>query len=179
MNLFLLSQSVRLAAWMHCNRHVVKMILETTQLLYTAAHMGGVQKFTLKPYRKTHAWHPTAIWVRETRENWRFAIRFGLALCRQYTMLYKKKHKCEEHLRCLLKLGYHAPLETRPIKNKRGAMRNGCTPFPLAMPEECVCYTNGKPDAVLSYRKYYEVKNKEWTKKGRPMKWCTKHYGRV
>ena len=176
MNLFLLSSSKRKGARMHCNRHVVKMILETTQLLWTAVHVGGVdvEKLPIKAYRKTHMWHPTAIWVRKTPKNWAFAVAFGLELCAEYTRRYGKVHKCEAHLRFLRKFGYVEPLERRAIKNKCGAMKNGCTPFPLAMPEDCVVYKGGKPHAVRSYRKYYARKNREWTEKGRGMTWNTK-----
>ena len=157
---------------MHCNRHVVKMILETTQLLWTAVHASGIpmDAFDVQPYRKTHEWHPTAIWVRQSAKNWRFAVDFGLELCKEYTRRYKKVHKCEKHLHLIKRIGYQPPLETRKIKSICGPMKNECTPFPLAMPTECVVYKNGVPNAVRSYRKYYKVKNDEWTKKGRPMK---------
>lgn len=174
MNLFLLSRSKQKSARLHCNRHVVKMILETTQLLWTGIHMGGVDvcKLPIKAYRKTHSWHPTAIWVRESSTNWRFTVEFGLALCAEYTRRYGKRHKCEDHLVFFRRFGYVEPLERRPIKNKRGSMKNGCTPFPLAMPDDCVVYKRGSPHAVRSYRKYYKRKNKDWTEKGRPMLWC-------
>ena len=176
MNLFLLSSSKRKSARLHCNRHVVKMVLETTQLLWTAVHVGGIDVATLpiKAYRKTHAWHPTAIWVRETSKNWEFTVAFGLALCTEYTRRYGKHHKCEMHLQFLRRFGYVEPQERRPIKSKCGPLTNGCTPFPLAMPDECVVYKKGCPHAVKSYRKYYESKNKDWVEKGRPMVWDIK-----
>ncbi len=173
MNLFLLSRSRRKGARMHCNRHVVKMILETTQLLWTGVHVGGVDvsnRTELKPYRKTHTWHPTAIWVRESPRNWSFAVSFGLELCKEYTRRYRKHHKCEAHLRFFRRLGYCPPLETRPIRHPRGAMVRGCTPLPLAMPESCVVYEKGEPNAVESYRRYYALKNAQWAAAGRPMR---------
>ena len=173
MNLFLLSRSRRRGAKRHCNRHVVKMILETTQLLWTSVHMSGmdVDKLPLRPYRKTHVWHPTAMWVRETPRNWEFAVELGLALCAEYTRRFKKRHACETHLRFLKQLGYCPPLETREYTRPRGPMKGGCTPLPLAMPSDCVVYQKGVPNAVASYRKYYGRKRREWASLGRPMRW--------
>jgi hypothetical protein len=42
MNIFVLSRCPRAAARLHCDKHVVKMILETAQLLYTARGAGVV-----------------------------------------------------------------------------------------------------------------------------------------
>lgn len=173
MNLFLLSRSRRRGAKRHCNRHVIKMILETTQLLWTGVRMSNVDMKTLKirAYRKTHAWHPTAMWVRETPKNWDFTLQFGLELCKEYTRRYHRRHKCERHLHFIRKLGYCKPLETRPYTAPRGAMKGGCTPLPLAMPDDCVVYQKGVPNAVASYRKYYNRKGREWAALGRPMSW--------
>ena len=174
MNLFLLHLKRKTNARMHCNRHVVKMVLETTQLLWTAVWMGGTDmtRFEMTPYRKTHVWHPTSIWVRESPKNWAYALAFGLQLCKEYTRRYHKHHKCEAHLRYLRRLGYFPPVETREIKKQRGDMGNGCTPFPLAMPEECMLEgSDGRWDPVRSYSKYYEMKRAEWKTNKRPMKW--------
>lgn len=177
MNLFLLHLRRRVNARKYCNRHAIKIILEITQMLWTAVWMSGTDmtKFAMTPYRKTHMWHPTSIWVRECPKNWAYAVSFALELCKEYTRRYHKQHKCRAHLLYLRRLGYYPPAETREIKNARGDMHNGCTPFPLAMPEECVVVDKqGRVDPVLSYLKYYETKRVEWKSKGRPMKWDAK-----
>lgn len=146
-------------------------------MLWTAVWMSGADmtKFAIKPYRKTHMWHPTGIWVRESPKNWAYTILFALELCKEYTRRYHKQHKCRVHLLYLRRLGYFAPAETREIKNARGDMHNGCTPFPLAMPEECVVVDHaGQVDPVGSYTKYYDTKRNEWKSKGRPMCWDIK-----
>lgn len=177
MNLFLLHRKHKKNARKHCNRHVVKMVLETAQLLWASAHCGGapLENLSVTPYKLTHKWHPTAIWVRKTRQNWLYTLKFAFTLSAEYTRRYKKIHKCHAHFVALKKLGYYPPLETRPIKNKCGAIKNSdCTPFPCAMPEECLVYRNNRVDAVRSYKRYYKKKNKEWKEKGRPMKYTTK-----
>ena len=177
MNLFLLSKKHKKNARMHCNRHCVKMILEACQLLYAAAHVGGapLENLEHKAYRLTHKWHPTSIWVRKSRHNWAYTMNFALELCAEYTRRYGKVHSCQKHFVQLGKIGYYPPTETRPIKNVCGIIKGTeCTPFPLAMPVECVVYKNGKADPVKSYRTYYATKNEEWKKNGRAMKFTTK-----
>lgn len=178
MNLFLLHRKHAKNVRKHCNRHVVKMVLETAQLLWAAARCGGapLDNLDVTPYKMTHKWHPTAIWVRKTLENWKYTMEFAFTLSKEYTRRYGKVHKCHAHFVALRKLGYYAPLERRAIKNKCGVIkRSKCTPFPLAMPEECVVFRNNKIDPVRSYRKYYKIKSKEWAEKGRPMKYTTKY----
>lgn len=182
MNYFLLHRKHLKNVLKYCNRHVVKMILETAQLLYTAAHCGNapLHKTGIKPYKKTHEWHPTAIWVRESRHNWEYIMDFAFTLSKHYTLRYNRVHKCHAHFIALRKIGYFPPLRRRPIKNKCGLIKNTkCTPFPCAMPDECIVYKNDHVDVVKSYRKYYRMKNKEWTKKGRPMKFETKFYKKL
>ena len=177
MNLFLLSRKHKKNVRYHCNKHVVKMILETCQLLYAAAHVGGapLEGLEHKPYKLTHKWHPTSIWVRKSRNNWNYALKFAVELCEEYTRRYGKVHACAKHFKQLAKIGYYPPMETRPIKNVCGKIKGTeCTPFPLAMPVECVVYKDGEVDPVRSYKRYYRTKYKEWKENGRPMKWSTK-----
>lgn len=177
MNFFILSYDKKKNAHAYCNRHVIKMILELCQLLYACAHVGGapLESMEVKPYKLTHKWHPTSIWVRECKENWLYTMKFAVALCKEYTRRYQKHHSCEKHLTALFELGYYWPRERRPIKNVCGRLkRTKCTPFPLAMPKECIVYKNKKASVKRSYQKYYRKKNKEWTAKGRGMKFTTK-----
>ena len=62
MNIFYLSNDPVQAAAYQYNKHVVKMILETAQLLCTAHH--ELQSAVDVPYKPTHRTHPSAIWVR-------------------------------------------------------------------------------------------------------------------
>jgi hypothetical protein len=187
MNLFLLHRKHKKNVLKYCNRHVVKMVLETAQLLYTAAHCGNapLHKTGIKHYKKTHVWHPTSVWVRESRHNWEYTIRFAFTLSKHYTIRYNKVHKCHTHFIALRKLGYFPPKIIRPVKKKRGKVKEikygiikntKCTAFPCAMPDNCIVYKNDAVDVCKSYRKYYKQKNKEWKIKGRPMKFETKFY---
>lgn len=89
MNIFLLDKDPKLAAQYHCDKHVVKMVLETAQLLCSIHEQGEA------PYRRTHYNHPCAKWVRECENNYTWAVCFGLELCREYTHRYGKVHKSQ------------------------------------------------------------------------------------
>ena len=90
MNIFVLDYNPTRAAKMQCDKHVVKMALETAQLLCTA-FPGGTA-----PYKLTHFNHPCAIWCRESLKNYNWLIDHGIALCDEYQHRYGKTHKSKE-----------------------------------------------------------------------------------
>lgn len=140
MNIFVLDYNPTLAAQYHCDRHVVKMILETAQLLSTAHHVWGLRS-AAKVYRPTHVNHPCALWARQTPLNYAWAYSLLKALCTEYTFRYNKTHKTEALLESL---DYHRLFgDIAPRPNS----------FVLAMPDECK-----RRDAVESYRNYYLTK---------------------
>ena len=102
MNIFYLSPDAIEAARMACDKHVVKMILESTQLLYTAQHVAGgnLDYCPYTPYKIAHKNHPCAIWCRTTIENYNWLCELALAYCEEYKHRYgyHKEHSCEKHL---------------------------------------------------------------------------------
>ena len=81
MNVFFLDREPVVAAKYHCDRHVVKMIVETAQLLSTACHMVGADDNDL--YKKTHVNHPSSVWVRSSRHHYVWTLRLLVALCKE------------------------------------------------------------------------------------------------
>ena len=159
MNIFVLDYNPEVAAEYHCDKHVVKMILESAQLLSTAHRLlDGVEgiKYSksgarLKDwklpdarqdelYAASHVNHPCAIWCRASINNYFWLYRLFVALGIEYTKRYKKHHLTIEKLADALCL--------EPDNIKIGEL----TPFALAMPDECK--TN---DPVESYRNYYKT----------------------
>lgn len=65
------------------------MTLETAQLLCSAFPEGEA------PYKRSHYKHPSSIWLRQSRENYRWTLMHGLALAKEYTERYGKVHKSE------------------------------------------------------------------------------------
>ena len=141
MNIFFLDFNPRRAAEYHCDKHVVKMILETAQLLYCVHWVLHPESIPAGAYRKTHPNHPCAIWARESLDNYTWLCELGLELCREYTFRYDKIHKTESHLFWLM-------------KNPPALSRMGITQIRLAMPDEYKL-----PNPVEAYRKYY-IENK-------------------
>ena len=137
MNIFFLSFNPRRAAEYHCDKHVVKMILETAQLLYTAHWIATRSALPQNAYRKTHYNHPCAIWARTSLSNYVWLAQLGLALCAEYTFRYGRIHSTESHLRWL-------------AANLPDVADYGITKLPQAMPDE---YKH--PNPVQAYRRYY------------------------
>lgn len=144
MNIFVLDERPELAASYACDKHVVKQILETAQLLSTAHHMldGEDIRLKLKPliYKSTHKNHPCSIWARENVANYSWLAIYGELLCFEYTRRYQKTHKTEKLMK-MLSMYVPKNITTKPIKR---------TPFPQCMPDE---YKND--DVVEAYRAYY------------------------
>lgn len=153
MNIFFIDDvnDIDLIARSHYDKHVVKMILETAQILSTVNRCCGLEQ----GYKATHKNHPMTLWAGESLENWIWLRRLGLSLCKEYTYRYNKIHKTQKVIEELLE---------PPIVNK------GFTIPPQCMPEEYRCDEN---EYVQAYRNYY-IKDKghiaKWTKREMP-KW--------
>lgn len=136
MNIFVLDLDPVKCAEYHVDKHAVKMVLETSQILCGVHHMIGSDLDI--PYRLSHKNHPCSIWARECIENYVWLCDLGLELCKEYTYRYGKRHKSQDVIEWC-------------IENKPQLRENGdITPFALAMPDECKV---GGP--VKSYREYY------------------------
>jgi len=89
MNIFYLDEDPVKAAKVQYNKHVVKMILESAQMLCTAHHHYGNDSV---PYKKAHYNHPSTVWVRQNSKQYRWLFHHMLALGDEYTKRYGKKH---------------------------------------------------------------------------------------
>lgn len=92
MNIFVINEDPTVCAKYLDNKRVVKMTLETAQLLSTAIWICGGEG----PYKKTHENHPCSIWVRKARGNYIWLLSYFKALGEEYTRRYKKVHKSIE-----------------------------------------------------------------------------------
>lgn len=136
MNIFLLDTDTRKCAHYHCDKHVVKMILETAQLLCGVHHMTD-QVTDQVPYKLSHKNHPCAIWSRESLSNYLYLCDLGLELCKEYTYRYGKRHKSQDVIEWC-------------VTNKPNICDKEFTEPARAMPNEY------KVDSVVeSYRNYY------------------------
>jgi hypothetical protein len=136
MNIFFLDENPTLSAKYHVDKHVVKMILETAQLLCSVHHVTD-QVTDQVPYKLSHKNHPCAIWARESLSNYLYLCELGLELGKEYTYRYGKRHKSIDVINwCII--------------NKPNIPDIGFTTPARAMPDEF------KVDSVVeSYRNYY------------------------
>ena len=72
MNIFVLDKSPIISAQMQCDKHIVKMPLETAQMLCSVWHRYG-QGMNV-PYKEAHKNHPCTLWAMETRSNYEWAF---------------------------------------------------------------------------------------------------------
>ena len=142
MNIFFLDENPTLSAQYHVDKHVVKMILETAQLLCSVHHVTD-QVTDQVPYKLSHKNHPCAVWARQSLSNYLYLCELGLELGKEYTHRYGKRHKSIDVINwCII--------------NKPNLIENGdITEFALAMPDECKI-----GNSVESYREYY-IKHKQ------------------
>lgn len=133
MNIFYLDKNTTKCAEYHNDKHVVKMILETAQLLCGAHWSTGGEA----PYKLSHKNHPCSIWVRKDLNNYLWLCDLGVKLCWEYNHRYGKTHKTYDVLLWC-------------AENHPDIPNNKFTPPPLAMPDEYKerCH-------VQSYRNYY------------------------
>lgn len=148
MNIFVVDNNPVTAAKMLCDKHIVKMPLESAQMASAVAIRHGYNSI----YRLTHKNHPCTLWAGDTYENWLWLMRHGKALCQEYTLRYGKTHKCEAVLDFYLERKFCPP---------DGKLTNHA----LAMPDKYIV-----SDSVESYRNYY-VGEKQFFKNGSRPTW--------
>jgi hypothetical protein len=180
MNIFAIESSPIDCAKSMVDKHVVKMILETAQLLSTAHRILDGQMVEGKKmvagslpvrwrkfkkwklpderedilYSATHINHPSAVWCRLSNNNYNWLYAHFLALLDEYTFRYGKVHKCASLVDAL---------RSPPHNIAVGYL----TPVTPAMPEEYKVSGN----TVESYRNYYRVakaRMHKWTKREPP-----------
>ena len=152
MNIFFLDYDTQKCAQYHCDKHVVKMVLETAQLLCGVHHMTDQVTTNYRsstdqvPYKLSHKNHPCAIWARESLSNYLYLCDLGLELCKEYTYRYGKRHKSQEIIEWCL-------------TNKPQIVDKNFTTPPKAMPDEYKVN-----DVIQSYRNYYNGAKKDFAK---------------
>lgn len=157
MNIFYLHPDPVVCAAMHCDKHVVKMILEYGQMLSTAHRvLDGVpimREGSKRPvvcgyemadpamevlYKATHKNHPSNVWVRQSSEHYAWLMELFVALSFEYERRYNKQHMTFTKL--------FKALTSPPTR----IAHDPFVPPPQAMPDE---YKDD--DAITAYRRFY------------------------
>jgi hypothetical protein len=150
MNIFVLDKDIEKCAEFHCDQHVVKMILESVQMLCTALNKKGIST----PYKSTHINHPCVLWVERSFNNFCWLKNLTFALNDEYRFRFEKDvdHKSISVLRQITKYEYE---------------NRGITEFAQAMPD--IYKVPGDP--VKAYRQFYfgeKMSFAKWTKRSAP-----------
>lgn len=175
MNIFVLDNDPVIAAKYMCDKHVVKMIVETAQMLSTAhRYLDGTEYIDktatgrkVKRYKHPDHYvdemlckavminHPCTKWTIETNSNYLWLVRHGFSLLEEYRNRYDNIHSMQDLF------SYHLMWQPYNIK------RDELTPFAQAMPDK---YKSS--DAVEAYRNYYiheKARFARWKNKNIPV----------
>ena len=106
------------------DKHIVKMPLETCQMLaiiYSDWYYGGgkLYKSDGTPYRTAHGAfrnHPCTQWAAANQYNLAWLIQHGFALCDEYYMRYNKVHTCLDVIHQAIRI-YHACFDQTVLVN--------------------------------------------------------------
>ena len=174
MNIFVLDECPVISAQMQCDKHIVKMPLETAQMLCSVWHRYG-QGMNV-PYKEAHKNHPCTLWAGNDGANYDWLWQHGMELCFEYTRRYNKIHKCQQVIMdislsdCVL--GFDN-------------MSRNITPHPQCMPDEYKeqdGFFSPEVASVRAYRKYYVNDKKDiakWNKGRDAPDWYTNKKYRI
>lgn len=153
MNIFAVDQDPVLAAQALCDRHVVKMVLESAQLLCSPFAPGTA------PYKRTHYNHPCAVWARSSWRNYDWLLEHSFAIGAEYTHRYGKVHKSMGAIEwCNGQVAVDVSWSSDQLM-----------PFAQCMPD---IYRGDAP--IAAYRRYYCIEKASiatWTRRDPPDWW--------
>ena len=151
MNIFITDENPEICATDLCDKHIVKMVLESGQMLSTAHRLCNGQSDVYKVAYKNH---PCTIWTRASASNYFWHYQLFVAMSNEYKHRYKKEHttftKLQDKL-CVL---------------PRDIPMGKLTPFACCMPDEYKISNN----VILNYRWFITNKpfKKVWTNRDKP-----------
>lgn len=180
MNIFFLDSNPQTSARYHCDKHVVKMVLEYAQILCTstrALFSDEPSHLEQVPYKSTHAKHPSVLWASENLNNFKYLTMLFAHLAAEYKYRYGKYHASyialvetdlissivDEYNATVSSLGRSPYSDLVFGKNQEDF---GMTYPALAMPDEFKV-----PCPIQSYRNYYrdgKIHLHNWKKRETP-----------
>ena len=179
MNVFYLHEDPQICAKMHIDKHVVKMCTEYGQMFSTCHRVQDgkgyddktinnrrIRRWRLDDYRDvilykaSHVNHPSNIWLRQSKENYRWLFLLWCFLLKEYEERYGRHHKAIE---------LYPYIKNPPLF----ILLEGWTPPPPAMPDEYKV----PGDSIQSYRNFYNgSKSRFATWKNVKPEWYTGEY---
>ena len=192
MNIFALSKDPVESAQQMIDKHVVKMPTETCQMLHTnILYMQYIVEYNTEPELKHlkafHSKinselmkpamlnHPSTIWARESRDNFKWLFRHGRWLCHEYTYRYEKKHGSQVRIEDVWKY--------KELIREHAYPKQELTPVSIAMADEYRLppKKHSWSFVIESYRHYYlegKWRFAKWKKGRQPEWWPNNHYAK-
>ena len=142
------------------DKHIVKMPLETCQMLaiiYSDWYygVGKLYKQDGTPYRTSHGAfrnHPCTQWAAANQYNLAWLIRHGYALCDEYTQRYGKVHTCLDVISQSERIFHRSFSNINSLFHASRKVRD----FTRAMPESIKFDTT--IDTITAYKQYLNTK---------------------
>jgi len=171
MNRFIIDKDPEAIAQQLCDQHICKMVLEEAQMLNTAVRIHAPE-FAEEAglYKIAYTNHPCTQWARETRINYKFAVRLMKAMNDEYMWRYperkengkwviNKGHKSMRHFDALVEAEKYIP-----------DLHNFMTPHPQCFSGHDQLKTN-EEWPIVAYRRFYRVDKMSFARydKGRDM----------
>ena len=158
MNIFYFDECPVKSAQAQPDKMLVKMPLETAQMLCTAHRVLDSNEYADEAglYKEAYKNHPCTVWARESSTNYDWLFKHFTSLLDEYEYRYNKEHACKRLVVAL-------------SKTPDNITQTDMTPVALAMPDQYK-----KPDPVLSYRDYviHEKHYAKWEKgRAKPIWW--------
>lgn len=159
MNIFVLDRDPIKAAQMMCDAHVVKMIVESCQLLSTHDRLTNRWYDESLLYKSTHQQHPCRICLsNEANRKWLERHLNGLIF--EYRLRFGKVHACSNMIHkywhvsdCIFHKGSDEHSAVVDFISDRQTL-------PKCMPDEFKAGGDDIDSVVESYRNYYKYKQK-------------------
>ena len=153
MNIFCLDRDPYVSAEMMCDKHIVKMIIETCQILSAVVDRYYYETCSkdenLPQYPKAHKKHPSTLWAKESRDNTRWLIKHLHGLVHEYTKRYDKKHKMDSYYKKYIEL-----------VEKCSFPKKDMTEFVQAITNKDL----HRDDPIDGYREYYNKEKSKFAK---------------
>ena len=168
MNRFIIDKEPEAIAQQLCDQHIIKMVLEEAQMLNTAVRLHAPE-FAEEAglYKIAYKNHPCTQWARETRVNYRYAVRLMKAMNDEYMWRYPKRsdgtvntgHASMRHFDALVEAEKYIP-----------DLSNFKTPHPQCFSGHDDCKTH-EEWPIRAYRAFYALDKMSFAKyeKGRAM----------
>lgn len=171
MNIFVVDENPIAAANQLCDKHIVKMVTESAQMLSTAhrlldgemyveknANGRNVKRWRLNDDRENvlmkavHMGHPCTVWTMTSASNYIWHYGHYKELSEEYTRRYGKKHGAF----------YNNDIGERLKSMPRSIANIGPTPYAIAMNHYPECIVPNDP--IQSYRNYYNLAKARFAK---------------